>query len=141
MIDHEWEKLVHGIKYWTLLHIAKMFLCRPSCAHRSLRALYRPFSKHLYSTLEHDFQSIASKAKPGDLTKLIQNTIKISGAISVADYMRLALTHPLHGYYMQKDVFGVKGDFITSPEISQIFGEVLSLKISRVKAVNLHSCR
>ena len=32
------------------------------------------------------------------------------------------------GYYMKKDVFGKKGDFITSPEISQMFGEVLFQK-------------
>jgi SAM-dependent MidA family methyltransferase len=28
------------------------------------------------------------------------------------------------GYYKRKDVFGVKGDFITAPEVSQMFGEV-----------------
>jgi SAM-dependent MidA family methyltransferase len=34
------------------------------------------------------------------------------------------LTNPLSGYYMKKDVFGSSGDFTTSPEISQMFGEV-----------------
>ncbi|KAF8068163.1 midA [Scenedesmus sp. PABB004] len=37
------------------------------------------------------------------------------------------LTHPASGYYMARDVFGAAGDFTTSPEISQAFGEVLGV--------------
>ncbi|KAL2915836.1 hypothetical protein HK105_204537 [Polyrhizophydium stewartii] len=39
------------------------------------------------------------------------------------DTIKATLTHPLGGYYMKGDVFGTEGDFITSPEISQMFGE------------------
>jgi hypothetical protein len=44
--------------------------------------------------------------------------------MTVAEYMKEALLSPLGGYYMKGDVFGKKGDFITSPEISPLFGEV-----------------
>jgi NADH dehydrogenase [ubiquinone] 1 alpha subcomplex assembly factor 7 len=47
-----------------------------------------------------------------------------TGPISVSSYIQLCLSHPQHGYYMTGDPLGVSGDFITSPEISQVFGEV-----------------
>ncbi|KAF9352341.1 NADH dehydrogenase [ubiquinone] complex I, assembly factor 7 [Mortierella sp. NVP85] len=47
--------------------------------------------------------------------------------MSVAHFMRQVLVNPLSGYYMKGDVFGSQGDFITSPEISQMFGELLGI--------------
>ena len=49
------------------------------------------------------------------------------GPISVAEYMALALGHPKYGYYMRRDPFGQAGDFITAPEVSQMFGELIGL--------------
>lgn len=49
------------------------------------------------------------------------------GPLAVSEYMAEALTHPAFGYYMRKDVFGVKGDFVTSPEISQLFGDAVGI--------------
>lgn len=43
--------------------------------------------------------------------------------------MREVLTNPLTGYYVRNNMLGPDGDFITSPEISQIFGELLGVWI------------
>lgn len=53
--------------------------------------------------------------------------IKKDGPISLARFMSEALGHPKYGYYMTKDPLGRGGDFITSPEISQMFGELVGL--------------
>jgi NADH dehydrogenase [ubiquinone] 1 alpha subcomplex assembly factor 7 len=57
----------------------------------------------------------------------IKKLIKTSGPMPVWRYMELCLTHPQFGYYVSRDPLGREGDFTTSPEVSQMFGELLGL--------------
>ncbi|XP_077298135.1 protein arginine methyltransferase NDUFAF7 homolog, mitochondrial [Arctopsyche grandis] len=62
-----------------------------------------------------------------DVPTQLQHKIKLGGPVTVADYMREVLTNPTGGYYMNKDMLGERGDFTTSPEISQLFGDILGV--------------
>jgi SAM-dependent MidA family methyltransferase len=57
----------------------------------------------------------------------IRRLIGLAGPMPVGQFMSLCLGHPRHGYYITHDPFGSGGDFTTSPEISQMFGELLGL--------------
>jgi len=59
------------------------------------------------------------------LAGLLNERIRATGPITVADYMAEALGHPVHGFYRRKNPLGAAGDFITAPEISQMFGEIV----------------
>jgi NADH dehydrogenase [ubiquinone] 1 alpha subcomplex assembly factor 7 len=59
------------------------------------------------------------------LAVLLRQRIEAEGPLEFAEFMAAALGTPGHGYYMTADPFGVAGDFITAPEISQTFGELI----------------
>ena len=61
------------------------------------------------------------------LARLLREEISKSGPITVETFVREALTHPKLGYYMTRNPLGRSGDFVTAPEVSQIFGEMLGL--------------
>lgn len=57
--------------------------------------------------------------------------IRADGPMPLADYMATCLMHPQHGYYATRDPFGRQGDFVTAPEISQMFGELVGLCVAQ----------
>ena len=61
------------------------------------------------------------------LFRLIKEMIQNKGPMCLSHYMSLCLSHPVYGFYRQKNVFGRDGHFITAPEISQIFGEIVGI--------------
>ena len=65
------------------------------------------------------------------LAHLLLRQIAVQGPLSVAEYMTTCLLHPEHGYYTTRDPLGVAGDFITAPEISQVFGELIGLCLAQ----------
>ena len=60
------------------------------------------------------------------LETILKKTIKKFGFVTVKDFMSIILHHEYLGYYRKKNIVGKKGDFTTSPEISQVFGEIIT---------------
>ncbi|KAM9356206.1 protein arginine methyltransferase NDUFAF7, mitochondrial isoform 2-T2 [Pholidichthys leucotaenia] len=74
--------------------------------------------------------SSVDRDKPrSSMLRHLTSKIKSTGPITVAEYMREVLTNPVMGYYVRNNMLGPEGDFITSPEISQIFGELVGVWI------------
>lgn len=77
----------------------------------------------------------ASSEVPRVLTDIIREAIRQSpgNAITLAQYMDLALYHPAHGYYQQARLApGRTGDFLTSPEASPYFGLTVARQLIEI---------
>ena len=69
----------------------------------------------------------AAENKPVTMAEHLRRRIAAEGPLPLDEFMADALAHPDLGYYITRDPLGVKGDFITAPEVSQMFGELLGL--------------
>jgi NADH dehydrogenase [ubiquinone] 1 alpha subcomplex assembly factor 7 len=61
----------------------------------------------------------------------LRQRIRETGPLSIAQFMTEALFDPRDGYYATKDPIGAGSDFITAPEISQMFGELMGLWVAQ----------
>ncbi len=84
---------------------------------------------------------------PNELEYIILKKINDKGALTLGEFINLALCHEVYGYYSNSDPFGLQGDFITAPEISQMFGEVIGawiadiwIKMGKPQIFNIVEC-
>ncbi|WP_112322392.1 class I SAM-dependent methyltransferase [Oceanibium sediminis] len=69
---------------------------------------------------------------PDVLLQRLRARIASEGPLPVATYVQACLSDPEAGYYTTRTPLGREGDFITAPEISQMFGEMIGLWVAQV---------
>ena len=68
-----------------------------------------------------------------EIELVISERISKNGIISFSEYMDILLFHDYYGYYSSRDIFGKKGDFITSPITSSLFGASIANEFINIR--------
>ena len=64
------------------------------------------------------------------LADILRRLVDLNGPLDVGQFMALCAAHRGAGYYHRRETIGLAGDFVTAPEISQTFGELLGLALA-----------
>lgn len=94
-----------------------------------IRKVLRAFASNSLMRYSHftEFEAKELVLQPNPLKQVINEHLDMFGEMKVDQYWKIALTDPTHGYYAQRNVFAKEGDFVTSPEISPLFGEMIGV--------------
>ncbi|KAL0479439.1 hypothetical protein AKO1_007694 [Acrasis kona] len=92
-------------------------------------------SRLVQKTYEKDENIPEGKEEENGLTKHLKQRIKAAGPISMSTFMNEALVNSEHGYYRtgtDTQIFGRSGDFVTSPDVSKMFGEMITIWLTTI---------
>ncbi len=69
------------------------------------------------------------------LTQRIRDELQVTGWLGFEQFMQCALYEPELGYYRNgREKFGADGDFVTAPELSNVFADTLASEIAGILA-------
>lgn len=72
-------------------------------------------------------------SRSASLQEILKQRISASGKITFAEFMDIALYHPIYGYYSSKSIkIGKRGDYYTSPSVHPVFGELICRQIEEM---------
>lgn len=82
---------------------------------------------------DENMDEFGSHTENEALRRVIAGAIREAGCIPFRRFMELALYHPTHGYYHTPwPVIGRAGDYLTSPEISPLFGAMVGRQVAEI---------
>ncbi|UPR01496.1 S-adenosyl-L-methionine-dependent methyltransferase [Chloropicon primus] len=121
----------------TLSSLGRAALASPRLVRTASLGLDRAFSSTSSSASSTTSTSSSELGTQAEVRRHVEGLIKFRGGpITFAEYMKTSLGSPVGGYYGDKyvgkegeraPVIGARGDFVTSPEISQLFGEMVGV--------------